>query len=125
VFSLDTKFPVFASIAIADGMLYFATLDGKFAAVDLKTQKPAWVFQNDTSKQNLPAIQNADGALNFGAIMSQNVYDEMVIAASKLLSVGSMLSSPVVVKDVAYVGSPDGNLYALDQAALFVESSRR
>jgi eukaryotic-like serine/threonine-protein kinase len=31
VFSLDTKFPVFASIAIADGMLYFGTLDGKFA----------------------------------------------------------------------------------------------
>jgi outer membrane protein assembly factor BamB len=82
--------------------------------VDLKTQKAVWTFQSDTSKQNLPAIQNADGTLNFGAIMSQNFYDDMVIAVSKLLSVGSMLSSPVVVKDVIYVGSTDGNLYALD-----------
>ncbi len=114
VFSLDTKFPVFASIAIANGMLYFGTLDGKFTAVDLKTQKAVWVFQNETSKQALPAIQNPDGTLNFGAIMPQNFYDDMVIAVGKLLSVGSILSSPVVVKDVIYVGSTDGNLYALD-----------
>jgi hypothetical protein len=38
--------------------------------------------------------------LNFGGIMSQNFYDDMVIAVSKLLSIGSILSSPVVVKDV-------------------------
>jgi outer membrane protein assembly factor BamB len=114
MFSLDTKFPVFASIAIADGMLYFGTPDGKFAAVDLKTQKPAWVFQNDRSKQKLLAIHNPDGTLNFGVIMAQDFYDDMVIAVSKLLSVGSILSSPLVVKDVVYVGSTDGNLYALD-----------
>lgn len=114
VFARDTKFPVFASIAISHGMLYFGALDGKLTAVDLNTQKAAWVFQNDTSKQNLPAVQNADGTLNFGAIMSQNFYDDMVIAVSKLLSIGSSLSWPVVVKDVTYVGSTDGNLYALD-----------
>jgi outer membrane protein assembly factor BamB len=113
VFSLDTKFPVFASLAIANGMLYFGTLDGKLTAVDLKTQKPLWVFQGDASKQNLPAIQNSDGTLNFGAIMSQNFYDDMVIAVRKLLSAGSILSSPVVVKNVIYVGSTDGYLYAL------------
>jgi hypothetical protein len=53
------------------------------------------LFRNDTSKHNLPAIQNADGTLNFDAIMSQNFYDDMVIAVSKLLSVGSILSSRV------------------------------
>ncbi len=46
--------------------------------------------------------------------MFQNFYDHMVIAVSKLLSVGSILSSPVVVKDVVYEGGTDGNLYALD-----------
>jgi hypothetical protein len=74
-------------------MLYLGTLDGKFAAVDLKTQKPAWVFHYDTSKQNLPAIQNPDGTLNFGAIMSESLYDDMVIVVSKSLSVGSILAS--------------------------------
>jgi outer membrane protein assembly factor BamB len=38
----------------------------------------------------------------------------MVFAVSKSLSVGSILSSPVVVKDVVYVGSTDGNVYAVD-----------
>jgi hypothetical protein len=71
-----------------------STLDGQLAAVDLKTQKPAWAFHYDTSKQNLPAIQNPDGTLNFGAIMSESLYDDMVIAVSKSLSVGSILASP-------------------------------
>ena len=84
VFARDTKFPGFASIVISHGMLYFGALDGKLTAVDLNTQKAAWVFQNHTSKQNLPAVQNADGTLNFGAIMSQNFYDDMVIAVGKL-----------------------------------------
>ncbi len=50
--------------------------------------------------------------MNFGAIMSQNFSDDMVIALSKLFSVGSILSLPV--KDVINVGSTDGSLYALD-----------
>ena len=37
----------------------------------------------------------------------------MVIGLSKMMSVGAMLSSPVVVNDVIYVGSTDGFLYAL------------
>jgi len=37
----------------------------------------------------------------------------MVIGVSKMMSVGAMLSSPVVVNNVIYVGSTDGFLYAL------------
>lgn len=88
VSALNTKFPAFASIAISNGMLYFDSLDGKLTAVDLNTQKAAWVFQNDKSKPNLPAVHNADGTLSFGGIMSQNLYDDMMIAVSKLLSIG-------------------------------------
>jgi outer membrane protein assembly factor BamB len=32
----------------------------------------------------------------------------------KLMSVGAILSSPVIVDDVVYFGSTDGNLYALN-----------
>jgi hypothetical protein len=37
----------------------------------------------------------------------------MVIGVNKMLGVGAMLSSPVVVNNVIYVGSADGFLYAL------------
>lgn len=113
LFSLDTKVPVFSSLAIANGMLYFGTFDGKLTAVDLKTQKPMWVFQTDASKQNLPALTNPDGTLDFAVIIPQNFYDDMVNGVAKLFTMGTFLSSPVVVNNVIYVGSTDGYLYAL------------
>ena len=37
----------------------------------------------------------------------------MVIGVNKMMSVGAILSSPVVANNVIYVGSSDGFLYAL------------
>lgn len=113
VFSLETKVPIFSSIGVASGILYLGTFDGKLTAVDLKTQKPAWVFQTDGSRQNASNLLNPDGTLKFEAVMSQNFYDDMVVGVSKLFSLGTILSSPVVVDNVVYVGSTDGYLYAL------------
>lgn len=112
-FTVDSKVPVFSSLAIANGMLYFGTFDGRLTAVDLKTQKPAWGFQTDASKQNAATLINPDGTLNFGAVMQQDFYEDMVIGVNKLFTLGTILSSPVVVDNVIYVGSTDGFLYAL------------
>jgi PQQ-like domain len=55
------------------------------------------------------------GSLKFEAVFpSANLfYDDMVIAVGKLFTMGTILSSPVVVGNTVYVGSTDGNLYAL------------
>jgi outer membrane protein assembly factor BamB len=37
----------------------------------------------------------------------------MIIGLDRMFSLGSVLSSPVVADGVAYVGSTDGNVYAL------------
>jgi outer membrane protein assembly factor BamB len=37
----------------------------------------------------------------------------MVVGVQKMMSVGAIISSPVVVDHVIYVGSTDGFLYAL------------
>jgi outer membrane protein assembly factor BamB len=37
----------------------------------------------------------------------------MVVAVHKLITMGTILSSPVVVGNTVYFGSTDGNLYAL------------
>ncbi len=50
---------------------------------------------------------------NYEAAFSDDFYDDMVAGVSKMMSVGAVLSSPVVVKDALYFGSTDGNLYAL------------
>lgn len=115
VFDLPTGTPVFASIAIANGMLYVGNFGGKLTAVDLKTQKPAWVFETDGCKQNCPGLTNPDGSIKFEAVFSSPTlfYDDMVIAVHKLFTMGTILASPVVAGDTVYVGSTDGNLYAL------------
>jgi eukaryotic-like serine/threonine-protein kinase len=115
LFHLPTGTPVFASMAIAHGTLYVGNFGGNLTAIDLKTQKPVWVFETDGAKQNAPALLNADGSIKFDAIFpSPNLfYDDMVTAVGKLFTVGTILSSPVVVGDTVFVGSTDGNLYAL------------
>jgi len=118
LFSLDTKVPVFSSLAIAHGLIYVGTFDGKLTAIDLASQKPVWGFQTDASKQNLPALSISDGTFNWDAIFEsrypQILYEDMVIGVRKLFTVGAILSSPVVVGNTVYVGSTDGNIYALN-----------
>jgi len=114
IFSLDfKKWPLFSSPAIAGGMLYVGSDSGKLFAIDLKTQKQAWEFQSDGARQNGPGLTKPDGTPNYEAAFTDDFYDNMVAGVEKMLSVGAILSSPVVVDGVIYVGSTDGNLYAL------------
>jgi len=115
IFDLPTGTPVFASMALAGDTLYLGNFGGKLTAIDLKTQKPAWVFETDGAKQNAAALINADGSIKFEAVFSSPTpfYDDMVIAVHKLFTLGTILSSPVVVGNTVYFGSTDGNLYAL------------
>jgi len=43
---------MFSSPAIAGGLAYIGSHQGKLLAIDLRTQKPAWTFETDASKQN-------------------------------------------------------------------------
>ena len=115
VFDLPTGTPVFASMALAGDMLYLGNFGGKLTAIDLKTQKPAWVFETDGAKQNAAAMTNADGSIKFETVFSSPnlYYEDMVLAVHKLFTMGTILSSPVVVGDTVYFGSTDGNLYAV------------
>ncbi len=115
VFDLPTGTPVFASMALAGDTLYLGNFGGKLTAIDLKSQKPAWVFETDGAKLNGPAMTNADGTIKFETVFTspKPFYDDMVLAVHKLFTMGTILSSPVVVGDTIYFGSTDGNLYAL------------
>jgi outer membrane protein assembly factor BamB len=114
IFSLNFKqWPLFSSPAVAGNMLYVGSHEGKMIAIDLAAQRTAWVFQTEGSLQNGAAYTNPDGTPNYEAAFTENFYDHMVVGVSKMLSVGAVLSSPVVVGNVVYFGSADGNVYAL------------
>lgn len=106
--------PIFSSLAIAGNTLYVGAQDGILTAVDLNTKKPVWTFQSNASRKNLPALTKADGAPNYELAFKSNFYDDMVAGISTTHTVGTILSSPVVSGSVVYIGTADGNLYALE-----------
>jgi outer membrane protein assembly factor BamB len=114
IYSLKFQWPIFGSPAIAGTTLYLVEQNGKMSAIDLLTRKVAWSFQSDASRQNLQGLSKPDGSPDYAATFRSNFYDEMIVGISKLHTVGTMLSSPVVSGNVVYVGSADGNLYALE-----------
>jgi outer membrane protein assembly factor BamB len=94
-------------------MLFVGSTGGKLIAVDLAKQNIAWAFETDASKQNGPAFTKPDGSADYYAPFASNFYDDIMVGYGKLMTVGTILSSPVVLEGVIYVGSADGNLYAL------------
>ena len=113
LFSLKLTWPMFGSPAIAGDFLYQPSEDGKLYAIDLKAQKRAWEFQSEGSRQNLAAFSKPEGTPDYAKAFTENFYENMVMGVNKLFAVGMILSSPVVVDNTIYLGSTDGNLYAI------------
>jgi outer membrane protein assembly factor BamB len=112
--SLKFKWPFFASPSIAGGILYLAGQDGKLVATDLSTRKELWTFQSDGSVENLAKLSMPDGGPNYEAVFASNFYDDLIVGVSNIHRVGMFLSSPVISRKIVYIGSTDGNLYALE-----------
>ncbi len=113
VASMQFQWPFFGSPAIAGNTIYLAGEDGKLVAIDLNTWKQVWAFQTDGSKKNLTAFSKADGHPDYERVFGSNFYDDMVAGVSRMGAVGMILASPVIAGGTVFVGSTDGNLYAL------------
>jgi outer membrane protein assembly factor BamB len=114
-FNFDAKGAVFSSPAIAGDLVYFGSSNGQLYAVDAKTGKSAWHFQTESAKTDPFKILKPDGGLNNDAVYAPYFrdYQDMILAFYRVFSVGGIWSSPLVDKGVVFVGSTDGNLYAI------------
>ena len=114
LFELSFKqWPFFSSPALAGNYLYIGSHAGKLIAIDLKAEKTAWTFLTDGARANAAALTKEDGSPDYRAAASDSFYDAMVIGVDRMMSVGAVLSSPVLDGDTLYFGSWDGQLYAL------------
>jgi eukaryotic-like serine/threonine-protein kinase len=111
--ALQFKWLFFSSPSIAGSTLYLAGQDGKLFAIDLNSRKTVSVFQSEGSRKNLAVLSKPDGSPNYEAVFSSNFYDDLVTGVGKMHAVGMFLSSPVISGSVVYIGSTDGNLYAI------------
>jgi len=113
-FNFDAKAYIFSSAAVASGLVYVGDHNGKLYAIDAKTGKAAWEFRTDASKADPLKVLNADGSLNqeaFAPLFGD--FEDMYLDFGRFVSVGAIMSSPVVDRGIVYVGSMDGKLYAI------------
>jgi outer membrane protein assembly factor BamB len=110
---LPTNIYAFSSPAIAGSHAYFGTFDGQLHDVDLKKHAYAGAFATPGFSANGPRFLAPDGKLKDEIWSGPTLDDSIVDIHTKLFSMGSILSSPVVQNGVVYFGSVDGKLYAL------------
>jgi len=113
VFDIANKAISFSSPAWVEGAVYYGSSDGWLHAVDARNGTVKSEFQTDGSKENSPRYVGADGRMISRALYPDRTLDGMIIGVHRMFSLGSILSSPIVVDSVLYVGSTDGTLYAL------------
>jgi len=133
--------PIVTSPAIADGIVYIASMSGHMYAIDQETGKEKWNFKSRMPIASSPAISN--GALYFvssaGSLVSLDLKTgqpkwvfateyERKFEAKNLHGYPSAsqtipdawdiwISSPAVANGKVYFGSGDGNIYAVDAQA--------
>jgi outer membrane protein assembly factor BamB len=113
-FNFDARSYVFSSAALAGNSAYFGSHNGRLYALDATSGKLQWEFQTAAAQQNSGRILNADGSLNqdaFAPVFGD--FQDMYVDFYRYTQVGAIMASPVVDNGVVYIGSMDGNFYAL------------
>jgi len=106
--------PMFSSPAIAGRELLIGSHAGTLIAIDLDKRSVKWTYRTDGALRNAAAYTQKNGDPNYDAAFSDNFYDDLVVGVSRMMSVGAVLSSPVIADGVIYFGSSDGNVYAVN-----------
>jgi eukaryotic-like serine/threonine-protein kinase len=106
-----------AAPAHREGVVYFGSLSGEYLALRLKDAKVLWRKAEKDGQFFSTAAVTADAAIfssRSNAVFRVNPENGELAWSFKTR--GSVDSSPVICGEVVYVGSDDGNLYALGLA---------
>ena len=112
-FDLENKAISFSSVALAGTGAFYGTSDGWVHAVDVRTGAFTAHFRTDGSREHGDPWTDSTGVLRTSGMYPDRTLDGMMIGMRTMMTVGSVLSSPVLVDGVLYVGSTDGQLYAI------------
>ena len=112
-YSVENKAVSFSSPAVVTDVANVGSSDGWLHGVDLRTGAPSARFQSDGSRHNAAKYIDENGRIKSSALYPDFTLDGMIIGVHRMFTLGSILSSPVVMDGTLYVGSTDRNIYAL------------
>ena len=105
---------VFSSPAVAGDVVLVGVMNGTLQARDLTRGTLLWEYQTEASRRSVGKLLTSERKFDVGSIFRSDWNDAVVVGADRELSVGSVLSSPLVVAGTVYFGSADGSLYAIE-----------
>ena len=110
----NTKRPVTSSPTVADGIVYFASLDSNFYALDAKSGWVIWRFRMNKGSVSSPSL--VENQIFFG---SADNYLYCVDKSSareiwRFKCDHQVSGSPLVYKDAIYCGTANGSFYCID-----------
>jgi outer membrane protein assembly factor BamB len=111
-FVVDVHALIFGSAALSGDLAYVGAFNGRLYAIDTKSGAVAWQFQTEDSKKDRLRVLEPDGSFARRVPTFHNFLD-MTLFLDRTISVGGILSSPVVDHGTVYFGSTDGTVYAL------------
>jgi len=110
---LQNKAVSFSSPAIAADVAFYGTSDGFLNPIGLRDGALLARFQTDGSKENGPRLLDENGLFRPALMYPDRTLDGMMIGMRTMMTLGPVLSSPVVADGIVYFGSTDGHLYAV------------
>jgi len=109
------KRAITSSAVVADGLVFFCSLDTYIYALDAKSGYLIWRFKMDKGSISSPCV--AENLLYTGAI-DGNIYCVNINTVKEVWrfqTENQVTGSPIVFEEELYCGSVDGNLYCLDR----------
>lgn len=114
VLQQEEKAYIFSSPVIAGDVVLLGVTNGSLLARDRVSGKVLWEFQTEASQRNLGWVLTADRHFNNSLLLRSQWQEPTIVATTRMQSVGTIFSTPLVGDGVVYVGSTDGNLYAIE-----------
>lgn len=105
---------VFSSPVLAGDVVLLGVLNGALQARDRASGALLWEFRTDAARANRGWVLTPDGRFNAPLLFPSGWREATAAGTERQFSVGSFFASPLVVDGVIYVGSADGNLYAIE-----------
>jgi outer membrane protein assembly factor BamB len=112
-FDVENKAISFSSPAIAGDVVFYGSSDGFLNAARVADGVILARFQTDGSKENAPRLLDEQGRFRSRLMYTEGTLDGMILGMRTMMTLGSVLSSPVIADGVAYFGSTDGQVYAV------------
>ncbi|MDI6732644.1 MAG: PQQ-binding-like beta-propeller repeat protein [Planctomycetota bacterium] len=108
---------IVAPLTISANILLVPCQDGNLYALDIKSQNILWQFGTKGALTGEVAVSEKDGIVYFG---SEDFYFYAVKLSDgkevwKYKTKGSIRSTPIMGNQMLYIGSDDGNLYAIEK----------